>query len=270
MSIIFTTTLAITIIGIVVSAGLVYASKKFHVDVDERVTAVRSALPGNNCGACGFAGCDAMAAAIVRGDAPAGGCPVGGAPVAEQIAAIMGTDVESAQRRVAFVKCSGDCSVTDEQGTYIGIKNCRSAVLNGLYLKNCDYGCLGLGSCAAVCPQNAIHIRNGLAWVDERRCVGCGLCVKACPKELIELVPEHNRVRVKCSNRERGPQVRQVCTAGCIGCMLCVRQCEYDAISVTDNLAYVNYERCAQCGKCAEKCPAKVITNQGFSDPSLQ
>lgn len=270
MNIILVTTLVITVIGIVVSAGLVYASKKFYVEVDERVTAVRAALPGNNCGACGFAGCDAMAAAIVQGDAPTGGCPVGGAPVAESIAAIMGIDAEAVQRRVAFVKCGGDCSVTQNQGNYFGIKDCRSAVLNGIFLKDCDYGCLGLGSCAAACPQNAILIQNGLACVDERKCIGCGLCVKACPKELIELVPEHNRIRVKCSNRNRGVQVRQVCSAGCIGCMLCVRQCQFDAVSVTDNLAHVNYENCTQCAMCAETCPVGVIMNNNVKTGARQ
>ena len=261
MNTIFVTTLVMTAIGIVISVALVYAGKRFHVAVDERIAAIRSALPGNNCGACGFAGCDAMAAAIARGDAPTGGCPVGGASVAETIGAIMGTDAEVAERKVAFVKCAGTCDVTRELGHYTGINDCRSVVMNGLSIEECDYGCLGLGACAGVCPQNAIHIRNGIAQVEESRCVGCGLCVKACPKDLIELVPAHNLVRVQCSNRDRGPLVRQVCSAGCIGCMLCTRQCAFDAISVSDNLAHVDYASCTQCGRCAEKCPVQVITS---------
>lgn len=261
MNIILVTTLVITAMGMIVSAGLVYADKKFHVDVDERVTTIRAALPGNNCGACGYAGCDTMAAAIARGEAPAGGCSVGGAPVAERIAAIMGTDAEAAERSVAFVRCRGTCEVTRNQGTYIGLTDCRSVVLNGLSIMECDYGCLGLGSCAAICPQDAIRVQNGTARVDERRCIGCGLCAKTCPKDLIELVPAHSLIRVQCSNRDRGSLVRQVCSAGCIGCMLCARQCAFDAISVTNNLAYVNYSNCSQCGKCAEKCPSQVITS---------
>ena len=260
MDIIIITTLVITVIGIVVGAGLVFTSKKFHVDVDERETAVREVLPGNNCGACGYAGCDAMAAAIVAGEAPAGGCPVGGAPVAEKIGAIMGTDAEAAERNIAFVKCRGTCQYTKNQGNYVGIADCRSVALNGLSIADCDYGCLGLGSCAAVCPQNAIRVIEGVAVVDRQKCVGCGLCVKACPKGLIELIPEHNRVAVQCSNRDRGPQVKQVCSTGCIGCMLCTRQCESEAITVTNNLAHINYAACTQCGKCVEKCPSKIIT----------
>lgn len=260
MLIIIVTTLVITIVGIVVGAGLVYTGNKFHVEVDPREAAVRECLPGNNCGACGYAGCDAMAAAIAAGDAPVNGCPVGGAPAAEKIGAIMGAEAGAMERNVAFVRCKGTCDVTRNQGSYVGIKDCRAAVLSGINITECAYGCLGLGSCVTACPQNAIKVVNGVAVVDRRACVGCGLCVKACPKGLIELVPESKHVRVQCSNQDRGPLVKKVCFAGCIGCMLCVKQCETKAISVTNNLAHINYADCVQCNKCVEKCPAKVIT----------
>ena len=259
-TIILITTLVITAVGVVVGYGLVFTGKKFHVEVDERESAVREVLPGNNCGACGFAGCDAMAAAIVKGEAPVNGCPVGGAPVAGKIGAIMGSDAEAVERKVAFVRCKGSCAVTGTQGNYVGIPDCRTAALNGIRFNDCDYGCLGLGSCVKVCPENAIRVVDGVALVDRQRCVGCGLCAKACPKGLIELVPESKRVSVQCSNKDKGPTVKKVCSAGCIGCMLCTRQCESGAITVTDNLAHVDYEKCTQCGKCVEKCPAKVIT----------
>ena len=259
MQIIGITTLVIAIIGAVVGAGLVFTDNKFHVDVDERETAVRECLPGNNCGACGYAGCDAMAAAIVSGEASVNACPVGGAPVAEQIGAIMGVQAEALERKVAFVRCKGTCEVTHNQGNYIGIMDCRSAVLSGINVTDCGYGCLGFGSCVSVCPEDAIHVVDGVAQVNRSRCVGCGLCAKACPRGLIELVPASKRVAVQCSNRDKGPTVKKVCAAGCIGCSLCVKQCEADAITVTGNLAHVDYEKCVQCGKCAEKCPSKVI-----------
>ena len=260
MSVIIVTTIVIALVGVIVGAGLVYAGHKFHVDVDEREAAVREALPGNNCGACGYAGCDAMAAAIAKGEAPVNGCPVGGAAVASRVGEIMGTSAEAAERKVAFVRCKGTCEVTKNQGNYVGISDCRAAALSGLNIPDCDYGCLGFGSCAAVCPQNAIAVVDGVAVVNRFRCVGCGLCVKACPKNLIELVPESKRVIVQCSNRDKGPAVRKVCKAGCIGCGICQKQCAFDAIHVTDNLARVTYENCQQCGKCVSKCPAKVIT----------
>ena len=258
--IILITTLVITAIGIIVGAGLVFTSKKFHVPVDERESEVRECLPGNNCGACGFAGCDAAAAAIVSGEAPVNVCPVGGGPVAEKIGGIMGTDAEILERKVAFVRCKGTCEASGMQGNYIGIHDCRSAALAGMNLKNCDYGCMGLGSCVSVCPQGAIQLLDGVAVVNRNLCVACGLCVKACPKGLIELIPESKHVAVQCMNRDKGPQVKKVCSAGCIGCTLCTRQCEFDAIHMDGNLARVTYENCTQCGKCAQKCPVGVIT----------
>jgi Na+-translocating ferredoxin:NAD+ oxidoreductase RNF subunit RnfB len=259
MNIILSTTLVIVAIGIIVAAGLVYTGKKFAVEVDEREVAVRGKLPGNNCGACGFAGCDALAGAIARGEAPVNACPVGGAPVAQAIGDIMGQRAEAQERKVAFVACKGTCGVTKNQGNYIGIKDCRTAVLSGMNITDCTYGCLGFGSCAEVCPQQAITVRNGVAVVNRARCVSCGLCAKTCPRGLISLVPESRIIRVQCSNRDKGPLVRKVCSAGCIGCGLCVKQCEHEAIEFDGTLARINPEKCTLCGKCAEKCPAKCI-----------
>ena len=269
MNTILITTLVITVIGIVVGAGLVFTGKKFYVEIDPRESAVREALPGNNCGACGYAGCDAMAAAIAKGEAPVNGCPVGGAASTAKIGAIMGTSAEAVERKTAFVRCKGTCEVTHNQGNYVGIMDCRTATLSGVNVTECDYGCLGFGSCAAVCPENAITVKDGVAIVNRRKCVGCGLCVKACPRHLIELVPESKRVIVQCSNKDKGPLVKKVCTAGCIGCGICQKQCEFDAIHVTDNLAQVTYENCTQCGKCVEKCPVKVITPPAKSAENL-
>ena len=260
MDIIWITTLVIAVIGVVVAAGLVFTGKKFAVEVDPREVAVREKLPGNNCGACGFAGCDALAAAIAKGNAPVNSCPVGGAAAAQAIGDIMGTSAGAMERKTAFVACKGTCEVTKNQGNYIGIKDCRAAVLSGMNVTDCTYGCLGFGSCAEVCPEQAISVQNGVAVVNRNRCVSCGLCVKACPRGLISLIPESKVVRVQCSNRDRGPQVKKVCAAGCIGCGLCAKQCESEAIEFDGTLARVNPEKCTLCGKCAAKCPAKVIT----------
>lgn len=258
--IVWITALVITVIGVAVGVGLMYVGKKFYVAVDEREAQVRSCLPGNNCGACGFAGCDALAAAIVAGEAPVNGCPVGGGPVAEQIGSIMGTEAGESRPMVACVRCQGGCDAAPLQGKYVGVADCRAALFGGVQPKACEYGCLGLGSCLKVCPQQAITVENGVARVDPRKCIGCGLCVQACPKGLIELTPRGQRAVVRCNSRDRGPQVRQVCAVGCIGCGLCAKQCPAEAVKLEENLAHIDYARCIGCGACAEKCPAKVIS----------
>ena len=260
MDIIWITTLVIAVIALLVAIGLVFTGKKFAVKIDEREVAVREKLPGNNCGACGYAGCDALAGAIAKGEAPVNACPVGGAAAAQAIGDIMGVTAGALERKTAFVACKGTCDVTRNQGNYIGIQDCRAAVLSGINVTDCNYGCLGFGSCAEVCPEQAISVQNGVAIVNRNRCVSCGLCVKACPRGLISLIPESRIVRVQCSNRDKGPQVKKVCSAGCIGYGLCAKQCEFDAIEFDGTLARVNPEKCTLCGKCAAKCPVKVIT----------
>ena len=260
LSSVLSAVLVVVGVGIVGAVILVIASKFFAVEEDPRIGQVQECLPGANCGACGYAGCDAMAAAIAKGEAPVNGCPVGGSSVADKIGGIMGVAAEEGVKKAAFVRCKGTCEVNKNQGNYIGVQDCRSAALSGLCLTDCSYCCLGLGSCVNVCPADAIHVVNGVAVVNTSRCVSCGLCVKACPKGLIEIKPVNSRVAVQCSNKDRGPAVKAVCSAGCIGCTLCEKQCESDAIHVVSNLAQVNYENCTQCGKCAAKCPTKVIT----------
>ena len=171
MNIIWITTLVIAVIALLVAIGLVFTGKKFAVEVDERVVAIREKLPGNNCGACGYAGCDALAAAISAGDAPVNACPVGGGPGAEEIGNIMGTTAGAVERKTAFVACKGTCDVTKNQGNYIGVQDCRAAVLSGMNVTDCNYGCLGFGSCAEVCPEQAISVQNGVAVVNRSRCV---------------------------------------------------------------------------------------------------
>lgn len=246
--------------GIVIGLLLGFAGEKFAVEVDERELAVRGLLPGNNCGGCGFAGCDALAKAIAAGEAPVSGCPVGGDAVAKQIAEVMGVEAESGVRRVAYVKCAGTCDQTKRKYTYYGISDCAGAmVVPGAGDKACAYGCLGFGTCVKACPFKAISIVNGVAEVDREKCKACSKCVAACPKKLIELVPENAVSLVRCSSHDMAKKVMEVCKSGCRGCTLCAKVCPEKAITMDNGLAVIDYEKCTGCGVCKEKCPAKII-----------
>ena len=248
------------ILGILIGIFLGIASEKFKVEVDEKEILVRNELPGNNCGGCGYAGCDALAKAIAAGQAEVGACPVGGASTAEKIGAIMGVAGGTAEKKVAFVKCKGTCDKTKVQYNYYGVDDCKKvSVVPGAGEKACTYGCMGYGSCVKACAFDAIHVVDGVAVVDKEKCVACGKCVSSCPNHLIELVPYKAEHLVQCSSHDKGKDVKSVCESGCIGCTLCTKQCGFDAIHMEDNLAVIDYEKCTNCGKCAEKCPVKVI-----------
>ena len=248
------------ILGILIGIFLGIASEKFKVEVDEKEILVRNELPGNNCGGCGYAGCDALAKAIAAGQAEVGACPVGGASTAEKIGAIMGVAGGTAEKKVAFVKCKGTCDKTKVQYNYYGVDDCKKvSVVPGAGEKACTYGCMGYGSCVKACAFDAIHVVDGVAVVDKEKCVACGKCVSSCPNHLIELVPYKAEHLVQCSSHDKGKDVKSVCESGCIGCTLCTKQCEFDAIHMENNLAVIDYEQCTNCGECAEKCPVKVI-----------
>lgn len=247
-------------VGFLISIFLSFFSNKFKVEVDEKQVEVLEALPGNNCGGCGFAGCEALSKAIVSFEAEVNACPVGGAKVAAKISEIMGVDAGDAVKKVAYVKCSGTCDVAKNKYEYYGVKDCKMAVLApGKGDKACEYGCLGYGSCVKVCEYGAISIVDGIAKIDPEKCVSCGKCTKECPKNLIEIIPDDSKYVVSCSSKDKGPDVIKVCSTGCIGCGLCARNCPVGAVTIKDFVAYIDQEKCTACGTCVEKCPKKII-----------
>lgn len=250
----------LAVVGGVIGVLLGIAGEKLQIEVDEKELAVREILPGNNCGACGFPGCDGLAKAISLGEAPVNSCPVGGVTVAKEISLLMGVAEEEKEREVAFVRCGGTCDKTKKKYNYYGIQDCRkAAVAPGGGDKACSYGCLGYGSCVNECEFDAIHVIDGIAVVDEEKCVSCGKCVKTCPSNIIEMVPYKAEYKVQCLSNDKGKDVKLSCGAGCIGCKMCTRVCESGAITVVNNLAKIDYSKCTNCGKCAEKCPVKII-----------
>ena len=181
--------------------------------------------------------------------------------VADKIAAIMGVSAGAAEKKVAFVKCKGTCDKANVQYNYYGIDDCVkiAAAVPGSGSKACSYGCLGSGSCVKACPFDAIHIVDGIAVVDKEACKACGKCIAKCPHHLIELAPYEQKHLVQCSSKDKGKDVMSVCSVGCIGCKMCEKVCESDAVHVVDNIAHIDPEKCTNCGKCAEKCPKKII-----------
>lgn len=250
----------IAAVSIVIGLMLGVFSEKFKVQTDEREIKIRACLAGSNCGGCGYAGCDAYAKAIVYEGADPGLCT---ACDSAKIGEILGVSVKEAEKRVAFVRCSGTCQKTLANYNFNDTKDCRIAYFApGHGSKKCPFGCCGFGTCARVCPFDAIRIIDGLAVVDEAKCRACGKCVIACPNNLIEIIPAKAKYIVRCSSHHKGKDVKRGCADGCIGCGLCMRVCESGAIEVVNNLARIDQEKCIGCGKCAEKCPSKIIVKR--------
>ena len=246
-------------LGFIFAVLLSIASRVFAVQIDPKVDEVRRVLPGVNCGACGHPGCDALASAVVRGDAPTTACTVGGETVAEKVSKIMGVYGGELKKEVATVLCQGDCDKARDKYIYDGIKDCRAENILQNGSKACTYGCLGCGTCMDICPFDAIYMENGIAVVDKDKCTACMKCIEICPKQIIELVPYENEYIVKCKSNDKGKEVRANCDIGCIGCQICVKNCPVDAFSSENNLAKIDYDTCINCGICASKCPTGAI-----------
>lgn len=250
----------IGIVGIIVGLFLGIASVIFKVEKDERVDAVLKALPGNNCGGCGYPGCEGLANAIVKNEAKVNQCPVGGDKVGNEIAKIMGKEADEGVKKVAFVACHAHCDDISVDYEYYGVNDCRMlSFVPNQGPKSCKNGCLGFGSCVKVCPFDAIHIEDGVAVVDRIKCKACGKCVAICPKHLISLVPYNAKFAVACSNTQKGAISAKQCNVSCVGCGMCQKNCPNEACAVNDFVAKIDYEKCKNCGVCAEKCPRKCI-----------
>lgn len=259
-SVVVISVVALTAMAIVFGTILAIASRVFAVRRDPRVERIIELLPGANCGACGYAGCAGLAEAIVKGEAPPSACPPGGQETAQKIADVMGLEAGEVTPLVAVVHCAGTPSNSVQRLEYEGIRDCRAAMLVGGSPKACIYGCLGLGTCATVCPFDAVTLdEEGLVHIDPEKCTACGNCVEACPVNIITLAPVDMKVHVKCSSHDKGKQAKSVCKVACIACQLCVKKCPHDAIHMEDNLAVIDYDKCTNCGVCAAVCPTNAI-----------
>jgi Na+-translocating ferredoxin:NAD+ oxidoreductase RNF subunit RnfB len=260
----------LTILGVALAAALYGVAQRFKVEEDPRIDEVAACLPGANCGGCGFAGCRALAEAIVKSDTMDNlYCPVGGSDVMQHIAAYLGRAVAAREPMIAVVRCAGACGSRPHTSVYNGAASCliEAALYKGE--TDCAFGCLGYGDCTRACLFGALSVNadTGLPEIDEERCSACGACVKACPKNIIELRkkgPKNRRIFVSCINKDKGGIAQKACTASCIACLKCQKVCAFEAIVVENNVAYIDFAKCRLCRKCAGECPTGAIKESGW------
>ncbi len=253
-------TLAFSVIlAFLLGWALGFFQEKFKVERDPMIDRVREALPGANCGGCGFPGCDGYAEAVATGRAPTTKCSAGGASTAEAVSKIMGVDAV-AEDLVSVLLCQGSHDKSLSKGDYVGVKTCRAAKLSTGSVKACAWGCQGYGDCTLVCKFDALEMgEDGLPHVNYDNCTGCGMCAEECPQKLFAMVPRDRKGSVVlCSNRNvLKANVLKTCKVGCIKCELCVKNCPEKCITMVNGIPITDYAKCTSCGTCIAKCPTK-------------
>ncbi len=250
-------------LGIIFGLGLAFAAKRFSVKIDPRVEQVKEVLANAHCGACGYAGCEQYAEAVVNNpDIPPNLCTPGGATTCEAVALITGKKAEIREPVFARIMCQGSWSLAVKKFKYEGVQDCRAVILAGGGDKACRYGCLGYGTCSRVCPFDAITMTTDhLPYVDLTKCTGCRKCEAVCPTKVIEVLPASRQVLVTCHSKDKGVDTKKNCQAGCIACFICNKVCPFDAPSIENNLSRIDLDKCKVCGLCVKKCPTKAITD---------
>jgi len=264
--------ITLSIIGVLSAIILYFIAQKFKVIEDPRIDLVAELLPGANCGGCGFAGCRNFAENIVKNESLENMfCPVGGNDLLKQIGPVIGQVAEEKEPTIAVLRCNGSFANAPSKTQYDGVKSCY--FINTLYPGDnaCPFSCLGAGDCVVSCQFDAIYIdeTTGLPVIIEEKCVSCGACVKACPRAIIELRKKgkkSRRIYVSCVNKEKGAISRKNCAVSCIGCGKCVKECKFEAITLENNLAYIDFNKCTLCRKCVAVCPQNSIHELNFPE----
>lgn len=262
-----TSILILAILGFAVAVMLGFASKIFYVEEDPKVEAVLEALPGANCGGCGYAGCEGYANAVVKSpNVAANLCVAGGAKTAAQVGELTGKAVTESDPLISFRRCDKISGKVQKRYTYQGLPSCAAAATLAQGSDVCSHSCLGFGDCVVACPFDALYLKDGIVCVRENICTGCGKCTHACPRNILELIPRRARVAVRCSSRDKLRAVMDVCLVGCIQCGKCIKSCPAGAISFQDSRIHIDQQKCLAYGDeceliCSKGCPRQILRN---------
>ena len=268
--IIIYTIITLVAIGSAAAIILYFVAQKFKVYEDPRIDEVEESLPAANCGGCGFPGCRNFAETLVKSESWEDlFCPVGGNETMARAASILGREAIEQAPRVAVVRCNGTPEFRPRVNQYDGAPTC--AIAHSLYAGEggCPHGCLGLADCVVVCAFDAIHMdpKTDLPVVVDDKCTACGACVEACPRDIIELRKKNKKYRkifVSCINEEKGAAAKKNCSVACIGCSKCFNVCPYEAITMENNKAFIDSDKCKLCRKCVVVCPTNAILELNF------
>lgn len=261
--------IVLSAIGVLAAIVLYFIAQKFKVIEDPKIDDVDEALPGANCGGCGYAGCRAFAEGMVKAGTMDGFfCPVGGNDLMKSLAPILGVEAPEKAPQIAVLLCNGSIKNSIPKFEYDGDDTCTYTSNLTAGVGGCQFGCLGGGECVDACDFDAMYMdpETNLPVVKDN-CVACNACIEACPRDILELRnrgPKDKRIFVSCINKEKGPLSKVNCTVSCIGCKACIKECKFDAIEVNNFLAYIDYEACTLCRKCVVVCPTDAIHEINF------
>ncbi len=275
-SVVLITIISLSLLAFLSAVILYFIAQKFRIYEDPRIDEVQNALPAANCGGCGFAGCRNFAEALVKAETFEGlHCPVGGAEVMGKIGMILGKEAPAVDPLVAVLLCNGAPEFRPFTTHYDGVPDCR--ISHSLYggETDCSFGCLGKGDCVKACIFDAMFMdkKTGLPVIIDDKCTACGACVRACPRNIIELrkkAKKDRKIYVACSNCDKGGPARRACKVACIACNKCFNVCEFEAITIENNLAYIDAIRCTFCRKCVTECPTNSIIELNFPPRKLK
>ena len=233
----------------------------------KKIQELPEALPGANCGGCGYAGCEGYANAVVNvPDVAANLCVAGGAKTAVQVGELTGKAVTESDPLLTFRRCDKISGKVQKRYTYQGLPSCAAAATLAQGSDVCSHSCLGFGDCVVACPFDALYLKDGIVCVRENICTGCGKCTHACPRNILELIPRRARVAVRCSTTDKLRAVMDVCLVGCIQCGKCIKTCPAGAISMKDNRIHIDQQKCLAYGDecelaCVKGCPRQILRN---------